>query len=73
MNTTSHASVQHEIENGRTNGAHGEERICKLCDIDVEDEYDFTCKRPTYQDILGPPPPLQTIAYTRYKEISKYI
>ena len=69
-------SHQLEVENGRDNGVPREERICRLCHIEIADQYHFICKCPTYverkakyQDILGPwPLPLQTIRYPRYKE-----
>ena len=38
------SSHQVEIENGRANGIPKEERIYRLCHIDIEDEYQFTCK-----------------------------
>ena len=40
-----------EIENGRTSGVPREERICRLCHIEIEDEYHFTCKCLTYAEI----------------------
>ena len=59
------SSHQLEIDNGRTNRVSREERICRLCHIEIEDEYRFTCKCPTYveimakyRDILGSSPTL---------------
>ena len=46
--------------NGHINGIPREGRICRVCHIEIKDEYHFTCKSPTYaeirekyQDILG--------------------
>ena len=54
------SSHQHEIENGRTNGVPKKKGYVDLCHIEIEDEYHFTCKCPTYvvirvkyEDILG--------------------
>ena len=44
-------SHQLEIENGCANGVPREERIYKLCHIEIEDEYHFTCKCQTYVEI----------------------
>ena len=38
------SSHQLEVENDCANGVPGEEKICGLCHIEVEDEYHFTCK-----------------------------
>ena len=58
------SSHQLEIENGRTNRVPREVRLRRLCHIEIQDEYHFTCKCPTYveirakyRDILGPLPP----------------
>ena len=66
------SSHQLEIENGRANRVPREERLCTLCHIEIEDEYDFTCKCPTYaeiraeyQDVLGPSPTLSKLLDTR--------
>ena len=45
------SSHQLEVENGRANGVPIEERMCILCYIEIEDEYHFRCKRPTYVEI----------------------
>ena len=42
---------QIEIENGCANGVLKEERICRLCHIEIEDEYHFTCKCLAYVEI----------------------
>ena len=54
---------QLDIENGRANGVPREERICRLCQIEIDDKCHFTCKCVTYveikekyQYILGPSP-----------------
>ena len=39
------------IENGRANNVPWEERICRLWHLEIEDEYCFTCKCPTYVKI----------------------
>ena len=75
------SSHQLEIENGRTNGVPREERICRLCHIEIEDEYHFTCKCPTYaeirakyQDILGSSPTLPKLLDTLdIKKLGRYI
>ena len=46
------SSHQLEIENGRANGVPREERICRLCQIEIDNEYHFTCKCPTYLDLV---------------------
>ena len=74
------SSHQLEIENGRTNRVPREERLCRLCYIEIEDEY-FTCKSPTYaeirakyQDILGPSPTLSKLLDTPdIKRLGRYI
>ena len=57
------SSHQLEIENGHTNRVPREERLCRLCHIEIEDEYHFMCKCPIYieirakyKNILGPSP-----------------
>ena len=78
LRTSSH---QLEIENGRTNRVPREERLCRLCYIEIEDEYHFTCKCPTYaeirakyQDILGPSPTLSKVLDTPdIKRLGRYI
>ena len=57
------SSHQLEIENNRTDRVLREERIFRLYHIEIEDEYHFICKYPTYteirakyQDILGRSP-----------------
>ena len=75
------SSHQLEIENGRANRVPREERLCRLCHIEIEDEYHFTCKCPTYaeiraeyQDILGPSPTLSKLLDTpSVKRLGRYI
>ena len=74
-------SHQLEIRNGCANGIPREERICRLCHIEIEDEYHFTYKCPTYieirekcQDILGPSLTLSKILDTPdIKTLGRYI
>ena len=47
------SSHQLEVETSCTNGVPWEERICKLCHIEIEDEYHFTCNCQTYVEIKG--------------------
>ena len=42
------SSYKLEVEKCRASRVPGEERICRLCHIEIEDEYQFTCKCPTY-------------------------
>ena len=66
---------------GRTNRVPREERLCRLCHIEIEDEYHFTCKCPTYaeirakyQDILGPSPTLSKLLDAPdIKRLGRYI
>ena len=75
------SSHQLEIENGRANRVPREERLCRLCHIEIEDEYHFTCKCPTYAkiraeylDILGPSPTLSKLLDTpSVKRLGRYI
>ena len=75
------SSHQLEIENGWANRVSREERLCRLCHIEIEDEYHFTCKCPTYaeiraeyQDILGPSPTLSKLLDTpNVKRLGRYI
>ena len=78
LRTSSH---QLEIENGSTNIIPREETLCRLCYIEIEHEYHFTCKCPTYakirvkyQDILGPSPTLSKVLDTSdIKRLDSYI
>ena len=75
------SSHQIEVQNGRANGVPREERICRLCHIEIEDEYHFTCKCPTqveireqYQDILRPSSSLSKLLDTpNIKKLRRYI
>ena len=40
-----------KIETGRYNNVKVEDRICELCDLDIEDEKHFVCSWPIYADI----------------------
>ena len=72
---------QLEIENDHTTGVLREERICRLCHMEIEDEHHFTCKCPTYteirakyQDILSPSPTLFKLLDTPdTKKLGRYI
>ena len=55
LRTSSH---QLEIEAGRATHTPREERLCRICREEVEDEEHYTCRCPAYEDIGGRYPQL---------------
>ena len=45
------SSVDLEIEKGRFNGTERNNRKCKICSLDIEDEYHFILICPAYVDL----------------------
>ena len=44
-------SLNLQIQSGRYNNVPREQRLCKLCNLEVEDEYHFLLKCPVYNDL----------------------
>ena len=63
-------SLSLEIQRGRFNNIPRNERLCKLCGTDVEDEYHLVLKCPIYEDLRELYLPRK---YTNNPNVNKFI